>query len=165
MIRYRIEQAVLKQRIMDKSATWFTRAAAALEELPDDPKSSDFKGMWSEIKEIYMDLQHSKCAFCEKPLENRIEQDVEHFRPKTEVAHWTPPQDLIDEGIVLKQPADGSTEMGYRFLAYLPFNYAASCKNCNSVFKGNFFPIGQARKTEAKRIPADSTEEPFLIYP
>lgn len=165
MIRYPITATELKKRITDTSATWFDRAATALEDLPDVPKSADFKGLWSEIKEVYMDLQHSKCAFCEKPLENRIEQDVEHFRPKSEVTHWTPPQDLIDEGIVVKQPADGLAEMGYRFLAYHPFNYAASCKNCNSMFKGNFFPISKSRKTEAKRPPVDSTEEPFLIYP
>lgn len=165
MIRYPISSADLKDSITATSATWFDRAATVLENLPDVPESSDFKGIWSEIKEVYMDLQHSKCAFCEKPLENRIEQDVEHFRPKSEVTQWTPPQDLIDAGVVVKQPADGEPEMGYRFLAYHPFNYAASCKNCNSVFKGNFFPLGKSRKTEAKRPPADSTEEPFLIYP
>lgn len=53
----------------------------------------------------------------------------------------------------------------YRFLAYHPFNYVAACKNCNSVFKGNLFPIASSRKTEAKRPPANSTEQPYLIYP
>ena len=64
-----------------------------------------------------------------------------------------------------KQIKETSATWFDRFLAYHPFNYAASCKNCNSVFKGNFFPLGRTRKTEAKRPPADSTEEPFLIYP
>ena len=165
MIRYEITASELKQRIRDARATWFTRAAKALQELPDAPKSAEFKGLWSEIKAVYTKLQHSKCAFCEKPLENAIEQDVEHFRPKAEVVRWTPPQDLIDEGIVVKQRSDGSKELGYRFLAYHPFNYVVSCKNCNTIFKGNFFPIGKSRKSQAKRPPADSTEEPFLIYP
>lgn len=165
MIRHSIPSADLRARIKALKPTWFDRAKAITDALPPEPRSSDFDGLWSEIKEIYMDLQFSKCAFCEKPLENRIEQDVEHFRPKSEVIPWTPPQDLIDEGIELKQPDDGSSELGYRFLAYHPFNYAASCKNCNSVFKKNFFPVGKTRKTGAQRPPSDASEEPFLIYP
>src|SRR5882762_7855914 len=101
MIRYSISPADLNHRITALKPTWFERAQAALDELPHEPKSSDFKGLWSEIKDLYIDLQHSKCAFCEKPLEGRIEHDVEHFGPKSEVESWQPPQDLIDAGLTL----------------------------------------------------------------
>jgi hypothetical protein len=165
MIRYPISLKKLRERITARKPTWFARTKRALDELPAKPQSSDFPGLWSEIKDVYMELQYSKCAFCEKPLEGRIEQDVEHFRPKAEVEPWRVPQDLADAGLVVSQPADGTKELGYRFLAYHPFNYAAACKNCNTVFKGNLFPIAQARKTEAKRPPAPATEQPYLIYP
>jgi hypothetical protein len=165
MIRYACELQELKDQITALKPTWFDRAKAVLDGLSDEPASSDFTGLWSEIKDLYVTLQHSKCAFCEKPLEGRIEQDVEHFRPKAAVSHWDPPQDLIDAGIEVTQPADGSDELGYRFLAYHPFNYATACKNCNSVFKGNLFPLNRARKCDAKRPPATSTEKHYLIYP
>jgi hypothetical protein len=165
MIRYPVTLDELKDRITALKPTWFDRTKEVIEGLPDEPKSSDFTGLWSEIKDIYIELQHSKCVFCEQPLEGRITQDVEHFRPKAAVAHWEPPQDLVDAGIVIEQPDDGSVELGYRFLVYHPLNYAAACKNCNSVFKGNLFPVAKKRKTEAKKPPANSSELPFLIYP
>ena len=107
---------------------------------------------------MYIELQHSKCQFCEKPLEGRIEQDVEHFRPKCEVRPWDIPQDLADAGIAVSQPANGRRtsdriELGYRFLAYHPFNYAAACKPCNTVFKGNLFPIARKRAVDATDPP------------
>ena len=42
--------------------------------IPNPPKSSDFKPLWSVIKQIYIDLQNSKCCFCEKPLEISVER-------------------------------------------------------------------------------------------
>lgn len=165
MIRYPITANDLDNRIKKLKPTWFGRAQDVLDALSDEPKSSDFKGLWSEIKDVYIDLQHSKCAFCEKPLEGRIEQDIEHFRPKTGVDAWQPPIDLVQAGIKVKQPANGRTEPGYRLLAYHPLNYAATCKNCNTIFKQNLFPIAGTRKPDTKRPPAKSTERPYLIYP
>ena len=102
------------------------------------------------------------------PLQGLIEEDVEHFRPKTAVTPWTPPTDieaaLAAEGVTIVQPADGSKERGYKFLAYHPFNYAVACKPCNTVLKANYFPIAGRRKA-ARRPPARGTERPFLIYP
>ena len=56
-------------------------------------------------------------------------------------------------------------ELGYRFLAYHPFNYAAACKPCNTVFKGNLFPIARKRAVDATDPPAHTKERPYLIYP
>ena len=165
MIRYPMTLDDLKDKITALKPTWFDRTKAVTAGLSDEPKSSDFTGLWSEVKDLYIQLQHSKCVFCEQPLEGRITQDVEHFRPKAAVAHWEPPQDLIDAGIVIAQPDDGSAELGYRFLAYHPLNYAAACKVCNSVFKGNLFPVAKKRRTEAKKPPVGGSELPYLIYP
>lgn len=169
MIRHTTTLKALRSQIKVASSNWFIRAQAILDRLPANPRSKDFRTIWSEIKDIYINLQHSKCAFCEKPLEGRIEQDVEHFRPKTEVEHWTVPADLLPElskaGVAIGQAKDGSSEPGYRFLAYLPFNYAAACKPCNSVLKGNFFPVVGPRMTDAKEPPAPSSERALLIYP
>ncbi len=170
MIRYAISLRELRARIEAKEPTWFTRADHATTSLPARPKSSDFPELWTEVKDVYIELQHSKCAFCEKPLEGRIEHDVEHFRPKTTVTLWDIPQDLVDEGITVSQPAGGArksdrSELGYRFLAYHPFNYAAACKPCNTIFKGNLFPIAGKRAVEATEPPAHASERPYLIYP
>lgn len=47
---------------------------------------------WSEIKAIFMDSQHDKCAFCETKLEGgkpgTIHFAVEHYRPKKAVVIW-----------------------------------------------------------------------------
>ncbi len=144
---------------------WFKRVEKVERGLSDKPKSSDFTPLWSDIKGIYIGLQYSKCVFCEQPLEGPITQDVEHFRPKAAVSRWTPPQDLINAGLVVIQPKNGSEEPGYQFLAYHPLNYAAACKNCNSIFKRNLFPIEGRRKTKAKDPSAASSERPYLIYP
>jgi hypothetical protein len=170
MIRYPIALLDLRARIVAIEPTWFSRTAHATASLPAQPKATDFPELWTEVKDVYIKLQHSKCAFCEKPLEGRIEQDVEHFRPKTKVKPWDIPQALVDAGIVVSQPAGGGrqsdrSELGYRFLAYHPFNYAAACKPCNSVFKGNLFPIAGKREGDATDPPAHSKERPYLIYP
>lgn len=164
MIRYAIKNSELRDRIETQKPGWLDRARdkTKANEKTGEP---EFPPLWSEIKQVYIDLQHSKCAFCEKPLEGRIEQDVEHFRPKAKVTAWSPSQTLLDEGLVLKQPANNSDEPGYTFLAYHPLNYIMSCKTCNSVFKRNLFPIARSRRSKAKKPPAVSTEKPLLVYP
>jgi hypothetical protein len=166
MIGYPVTEAELEEKIKKISKTWFTRAKKILDHLPASPASSDFRNLWSEIKEVYINLQHSKCAFCEKALEGPIENDVEHFRPKAEVVPWTPASnDPLLNGLPLHQPAAGNSERGYWYLAYHPLNYAAACKNCNTVCKGNYFPVAKTRTASAKAPPADDVEEPYLIYP
>jgi hypothetical protein len=136
-----------------------------LSQLPNPPKSSDFKPLWSKIKGVYIGLQNSKCGFCEKPLEGSIEQDVEHFRPKSEVKSWNVPPRLSAEGITVQQRSDGSSEPGYPQLAYSPFNYAMACKTCNSTLKKNFFPIEGTRDSTATDPAQMDGEKALLIYP
>ena len=165
MIRYEVTKAKLDADITATDASWFADTAAVLASLPDPPKSSDFKPLWSNIKQLYIDLQNSKCCFCEKPLEGKIEQDVEHFRPKAEVKPWPVPAKLAAEGIAVQQPTDGSSEDGYSQLAYQPFNYAMSCKTCNSTLKKNLFPIEGARDSGSVDPSKMKSEKALLIYP
>jgi hypothetical protein len=165
MIRYEVTRAKLNADVTALDASWFDDTAAVLASLPDPPKSSDFKPLWSNIKQLYIDLQNSKCCFCEKPLEGMIEQDVEHFRPKAEVKPWIVPAKLANEGIAVQQPTDGSSEGGYSQLAYHPFNYAMSCKTCNSTLKKNLFPIEGPRDSGSVDPSKMKSEKALLIYP
>lgn len=165
MIRLAITKAKLDAAITAANATWFADTAAVLAALPTPPASSDFKPLWSKIKQVFIDLQNSKCCFCEKPLEGKIEQDVEHFRPKAEVKPWTVPSSLVAEGVAVKQPADGSSESGYSHLAYQPFNYAMSCKTCNSTLKKNLFPIEAKRDSGSTDPSTMAAEKALFIYP
>ncbi len=165
MIRFPISKEELEQRVEAHKPGWLARASDRTATLPEAPKSADFPSLWSEIKEVYIALQGSKCAYCEKWLENEnIEHDVEHFRPKTKVSRWQPSPALVDAGVVIQQPDSGS-EPGYRLLAYHPLNYATSCKTCNSILKADRFPIRGTRQSSATDPATLKEEEAYLIYP
>ncbi len=165
MIRYPISGATLRAAIDQMNESWFDDTADVLSSLPATPASADFKPLWSKIKRVYIDLQHSKCCFCEKPLEGKIEQDVEHFRPKAEVKPWKIPDKLAAEGVVVQQPADGSSEPGYTKLPYEPFNYAIACKTCNSTLKKNLFPIEGTRDSDGTDPAQMGGEKALFLYP
>lgn len=166
MIRLMITPAKLRADILKLKPSFFGDAKNVLAALSKPPKSKEFKSLWSDIKQIYIDLQHSKCCFCEKPLEGKIEQDVEHFRPKAAVRVWKVPTKLDKAGVKPTLPSGGvKLEAGYTQLAYHPLNYAMACKPCNSVLKKNYFPIGGKRKAGGKDPAKLSTEKPYLLYP
>lgn len=165
MIRYSISENALRAHIVAVDANWFAKTTAALAALPTPPASSDFRRLWSIVKEVYIDLQHSKCCFCEKPLEGKIEQDVEHYRPKTEVKQWRIPKRLTTLGVTAQQPANGDSEIGYAQLAYNPFNYAMACKTCNSTLKRDLFPIEGVRDSAGNNPSHMAGENALLIYP
>ena len=165
MIRYPITKTKLHAEITNVDAKWFTNTANDLANLPANPAGTDFKPRWSKIKQVYIDLQCSKCCFCEKPLEGKIEQDVEHFRPKAEVKPWNVPAKLVAEGVTVKQPANGASEPGYTRLPYEPFNYAMSCKTCNSTLKKNLFPIEGTRDSAGTDPSQMGGEQALFIYP
>lgn len=50
-------------------------------------------------------------------------------------------------------------------LAYNIFNYATSCKTCNTTLKGSFFPIAGKRALETSDFALLRQEQPYLIYP
>jgi hypothetical protein len=165
VIRHAITRAGLERRIEEIRPGWLARARSRTATLPTRPAKAKFSGIWSEIKMAYIGLQGSKCAFCEKWLEDDdIEHDVEHFRPKGAVTRWMPSRSLAEDGVVVNQPASGC-EPGYRFLAYNPLNYAASCKQCNSILKKDRFPIRGTRRPDERDVVALAAEEAYLVYP
>lgn len=165
MIRHAISLGDLRKRIRELAPTWFQDAEAVLRQLPSTPTSDDFEPLWSLIKSIYIGIQCSKCCFCEKPLEGNIEQDVEHFRPKTEVRPWNPPTRLVQAGVAVNQPSAPKPEPGYTQLAYHPLNYAMACKFCNSTLKRNYFPIAGTRRSGGTNPASMKQEKAYLIYP
>ncbi len=163
MIRYKISYDELAERITEHKNSWLRRANKRTEKFILQGHYAENSSIWSEIKAVYMGLQHNKCAFCERQLEGvevgLIEQDVEHFRPKKKIKAWS---SLIDNVSFAEAPAEG----GYYKLPYHLFNYTASCKPCNSTLKRNYFPINNRyslQGTDPKAL--NISEQPYLIYP
>jgi hypothetical protein len=168
MIRYRVTRAKLEQLIEQHTAGWLDRATARTDHFREISAYDEASTIWSEVKPVYMTLQgESKCAYCERKLESvelgKSEEDVEHFRPKGNVSAWAVPGELAGKGVVCTDiPDDGA---GYFLLPYHIFNYAASCKPCNSALKGDRFPIAGEYVLDGED-PADLRDEkPYLIYP
>lgn len=165
MIRYLITLDELKDLI---GKDWLRKAKMRTTKFRNKGYFDEKSSIWSEIKPIYMKLQgESKCAFCERKLESveygKGEQDVEHFRPKKDVKPWKVPDELAPLAIPFAAIADAGK--GYHLLSYHPFNYSASCKPCNSVLKGNYFPIAGAYNLTSEDPVALLNEESYIIYP
>ncbi len=161
MIRYLITEVELEARIDMYSPGWKGRAASRAAIIRKLRRYEEATGIWGEIKSVYMELQHDKCAYCERKLEGepygRIEHDLEHFRPKSSVTKWPSGKYKFSTG-------DGWSE-GYYLLAYSIFNYATSCKVCNSTLKRDYFPIYGNRGPQSDHPRVLLSERPLLIYP
>lgn len=137
MIRYKVDWADLRARIDAASPKWFSKARKLTQANEVATKHIEHsKPHWSKIKEIFLIVQHDKCAYCERKAEGKYEFDVEHFRPKS----------------------------SYFELAYDIGNYVISCKTCNTKYKSNTFPI--AGLTRRAAIKAEYVaERPLLLNP
>lgn len=94
MIRYPISLADLEQRVDRQEPTWRARATQKIAHFRALGRyDSNDSSIWSEIKPVYRDIQHDKCGYCERSLPadtiGAVEQDVEHYRPKSRVTAWT----------------------------------------------------------------------------
>ncbi len=154
-----------------KGAQWLVDAAAATAacQAAQDYVESNAAD-WGKIKDLFIDHQHGKCAYCEKLMEGRAgrgDYDIEHFRPKSQVKDWfasTGGQLLPDWPTGQKTGAAQST--GYYLLPYEPLNYAVACKTCNSNLKSDYFPIGgTAEMTGTDPSVMHGLEQPWLIFP
>jgi hypothetical protein len=168
VIRYPITDAELRRRIEAEKPGWLARSQSRTESFRIEGDYKESSTIWSEIKGVYLELQgNCKCAFCERSLESnqygKIEQDVEHFRPKGAIRAWKVPAHLKRQGITPGElPA---VRKGYHLLPYNIFNYATACKPCNSILKKDYFPIAGVYQTNGDDPRALQSELPYLIYP
>lgn len=167
MIHYPVNQQEFEARIDLESPTWRKRAGKRTQ---GHRKSGRFKGtgIWSEIKRVYMEFQHYKCAYCERALEKNwsanVEYDVEHFRPKGRVTPWPTPEHRKRRGI--RYTARHGATGGYPLLAHSYRNYLAACAVCNSAHKRDHFPISGTADPTWEDVPAlNQKERPLLPYP
>jgi hypothetical protein len=166
MIRYEISLERLEGRIEFLAPGWLRAAEKKTEVFRKDRKYSEKEGAWSAIKQVYIDLQCGKCAYCERQFgsdeKSRIEHDVEHFRPKSSVKVWPPASGDLKYDF----STGAGSATGYHLLAYNILNYMVSCKKCNSPYKSDHFPIaGAKRLLNTDDFAKLRREQPLLIYP
>ncbi|APW37099.1 hypothetical protein RD110_07745 [Rhodoferax koreense] len=170
MIRYPIGEAELRRRIEDPAqggkAGWLALAATGQAAVAKAGRwtNGQFPELWTDVKGVYITLQHSKCAYCETVVggaAGRVEFDVEHFRPKSRVQPWSPPAPLAALKIVVAR----GDAAGYHLLPYSIWNYAVSCKTCNTSYKGDRFPTAAAPAKTSAATAALKAEKAYLVYP
>jgi hypothetical protein len=93
MIRYANGTREALEALVDAhKSDWRTNAATRTAAIVQAGAFAEKSSIWSEIKLVLMALQNFKCIFCERPLARKlagaVEQDVEHFRPKSSVKEW-----------------------------------------------------------------------------
>jgi hypothetical protein len=169
MIRYPILERQLRERVEAIRPGWLERADARTEAFRLAGRYEESSGIWSEIKDAYMNLQGFKCGFCERRLEKSrygsVEHDVEHFRPKAKVKIWPGATDRLERAIDFDLPLGDDADPGYFLLAYELENYLISCKTCNTRLKGNYFPVAGGRLVDRNRSRDLDDEDAYLIYP
>jgi hypothetical protein len=169
MIQYSLSQNEVEDLIEQEHPGWLTRAKERTNTFKQLGYYKESSSIWSEVKVVFMRIQHSKCAYCERQLESeeygRIEHDLEHFRPKKKTKPWRLTKALKEAGVTLTEPAVGKADPGYHLLAYNPLNYCTSCKTCNSRLKSNYFPIEGKRSSDGDTPVNLNTEAPLLINP
>lgn len=166
MVRYPISLADLEAKIVAESATWQQRAATMTAENVAAAALKHKDSIWSEIKPAYMRAQFNKCIYCERPLAGlvagKVEQDVEHYRPKGKISAWP----KANSGLSYGFPTGDPKPHGYFWLAFAIQNYAASCKPCNSTRKSDSFPIVGARGDATLTLKQLNTlEKPLIVFP
>ena len=166
MIRYEITPAELNERIDRLAPNWRSNARRKTAGFRKAGEYAEKAGTWSQIKQVYIDLQGGKCGYCERRFgrdeKSRIEHDVEHFRPKGRIRKW--PEGNSSRSYSFATGPEASK--GYYLLAYNCLNYLAACKKCNSPYKSDFFPIAGARRSATTEdFSCLAAEFPLLIYP
>lgn len=111
-----------------------------------DIKKADELWQNEKVTDKLYDFHHGKCCYCERKRDRKREMDVEHYRPKGEVAN--------DED-----------HEGYWWLVYNWNNLLWSCKTCNQKYKGIIFTL-LPDATRAYHETSDlNLERPCLINP
>jgi hypothetical protein len=165
MVRYPVQRQDLIAAINETKPSWLQRAKDRTEVYRQAHAYTGGSEFWGEIKDVFIQLQHEKCAYCETKLQgaklaSKV-HEVEHFRPKSSVKAWPPAGDSFRPN----WPLGSESPEGYYLLAYHPFNYAIACTRCNSTLKSNCFPVAGARDVHADDPSHLQHEKPLLIYP
>jgi hypothetical protein len=177
MIAYNYDISNIRAAVAAYEAGWLGNAEDRTSKLITLQKFEETSSIWSDIKPVFMELQHQKCIFCERQFETmeygRIEHDLEHFRPKSSVKSWPP----AGWPTTHRPPLGEPSSKGYYWLAYNLMNYAVACKVCNTPLKSDFFPIAGNRAKDYFPIAGHSEkairaydrmqrkEKPYLCYP
>lgn len=144
--------AVLSKGIAE-TARWVTEVRAHPAEHRAGAKKVTFDETIyrdSSVKQVLVQAQHGKCAFCESSFAHVSYGDVEHFRPK---------------GGLRQRRRGALRRPGYYWLAYVWENLLVSCELCNRRFKRNWFPL-EHRSTRVRGPKGDlSRERPLLVNP
>ena len=116
-----------------------------------DKAISDVYGS-NSVKNSLIACHNGKCCYCERKRD-RVEIDVEHFRPKRSVTENREDKEK-------KYP-------GYYWLAYNWQNLFLSCKGCNITWKGTSFPLSNRnnRSRWHNDINTVQDENPLLVNP
>jgi len=169
MIRYPVDRQKLLNLIQAKKASWLSDAQARTAAYA---QSKDYTGgaeFWGDIKQVYIDLQHEKCAYCETKLQGRIlaskVHEVEHFRPKSSIKAWPDRKRKYWKDFPAHILTSGAHPKGYYLLAYHPYNYAIACTRCNSTLKSNYFPVRGSRNVTLADPAKGASEDALLIFP
>jgi hypothetical protein len=171
MIRYEVSSSRLRELIEAEKPGWLDRARQRTESFVQAGKYDETSSIWSEVKAVYMRLQHNKCAYCERRLASEefggaIEHDLEHYRPKNTVVAWPTEAIAAERDIRFHFATGDGLDNGYFWLAYEPLNYCTSCKKCNTPLKLNYFPVAAQRGADAVVPEAlNEVERPFLVFP
>ncbi len=103
-----------------------------------------------------------KCSYCDRPIPDIREIDIDHFRPKGRITDGAGQPVLVEdaEGRPVPHP-------GYFWLAYDWRNLLVCCKRCNQPTEGNLgkkdrFPV---KGHHARNQDELEKEEPLLIHP
>lgn len=169
MVRYPVDPQHLIDLINAEKPSWIGRAHARTQVYA---QARDYTGgaeFWGEIKNVYIRLQHEKCAYCETKLQGATlaskVHEVEHFRPKKGIKAWPAPSLTYLADFQAPCAMGAASATGYYRLAYHPFNYAIACTRCNSTLKSNYFPVRGTRQVHAADPVQMSGESVLLVYP
>jgi hypothetical protein len=168
MIRYAKEREEIEAAIRKIAPKWLNEAKSRTAKFKKAGTYKEKSSIWAQIKPVFMEIQHAKCAYCERSLESgtegKIEWDVEHFRPKSKVRKW-PEQSRFDS-LQYKFNLGPASQKGYFLLPYEIGNYLSSCKVCNTIHKLDFFPIASKKRIFSTSNPSRLLKEkPFIPYP
>ena len=168
MIRYPLTQTALVDLVNQACPSWWQRSYADTQVAIKSRQHNTARQYWGDVKSVFIRLQGSKCAYCEKPMAqgsfNNIDYDVEHYRPKSSCKIW--PTDAAKKRLGIDYVVNSGRSRGYPELAFHLFNYAVACKVCNSPYKSDCFPIlGAPNEHDYDAGVLNASERPVIPMP